>query len=103
VECTADCNDLTQHSITSKCFSEFACDKTLLLEVDNTQCPDKTMPPPPIGGARICECLNSSDSKDCKNCEVDCEADCNDIVGVNGKCFSDLACEKGLLFDGLVN
>jgi len=103
VECTADCNDLTQDSITSKCFSEFACDKTLLLEVDNTQCPVKTMPPPVIGGARICECLNTSESEDCKTCEVDCEADCNDIVGVNGKCFSDLACEKGLLFDGLVN
>jgi len=63
VECHADCNDLTQDSITSKCFSEFACDKTLLLEVDNAHCPDKSMPPPPIGkNSRIRPSFNLLDS-----------------------------------------
>ena len=80
------------------CISELACDRTLLLEVDNTHRPDHSVPPPPppIGFTIqykhwLCECL-FSESRDCKTCEVDCEADCNDLVGESGKCFSDLAC-----------
>jgi len=59
-------------------------------------CEKPTKPACPIGGAKICECLNRSNY--CSDCEVDCLSDCNDLTRVESKCFSKLAC-KPLLFE----
>eukprot|EP00092_Neocalanus_flemingeri_P024909 GFUD01027014.1.p1 GENE.GFUD01027014.1~~GFUD01027014.1.p1 ORF type:complete len:195 (-),score=49.93 GFUD01027014.1:144-728(-) len=60
-----------------------------------------TCPPPP-GGSKICECLEpqgcSGEGEEAK-CEVDCQADCNDLTSENDKCFSFFACLTGLLFE----
>merc|ERR1719318_1439795 len=123
VECQADCNDLKTDG--TKCFSESACNPNLLFEIDNgLECPAPTgsttegavvepedpeegnveepaspkpkCPAEEIGGARICECLVPSPG--CTKCEVDCQADCNDLVKEEGKCFSEYACQD-LLFE----
>ena len=48
-------------------------------------------------GEQICKCITESDS--CTNCEVDCNADCNDLTTDGAKCFSEFACEPSLLFE----
>merc|ERR1719351_518258 len=66
--------------------------------------PPPTEPTPssaPVGGDRICEC-QKPDMCDLPGgrCLVDCRADCNDITGEGGDCYSTLACDKtNLLFE----
>jgi hypothetical protein len=48
-------------------------------------------------GERICKCITESDL--CTTCEVECNADCNDLTTDGAKCFSELACEPTLLFE----
>merc|ERR1719186_2571218 len=59
----------------------------------------KPTSPNPIGGDKICLCVNSSISNSCTKCEVDCMSDCNDLTKEGEKCFSELACQVALLFD----
>ena len=59
----------------------------------------KPTSPNPIGGDKICLCVNSSISNSCTKCEVDCMSDCNDLTKEGEKCFSELACQPALLFD----
>ena len=45
----------------------------------------------------MCKCIAESDS--CTICEVECNADCNDLTTDVAKCFSELACVPSLLFE----
>jgi len=89
VDCLADCNDLVKEE-DGKCSSELATQEDLLFE-----CPKPTCPP---GGDKICLCASKCADEDAE-CEVNCESDCNDIKRKEGKCYSELACLPGLLFE----
>jgi len=123
VGCTVDCHDLSTDG--TKCFSGLACKPDLLFEIDNgLECPapgDAVVEPvdptvvepvvPTVEGpgpvdstvverTKICECVVVSERVACTKCEVDCLADCNDMSREGStKCFSEFACNKGLLFE----
>ena len=112
VGCTADCHDLSTDG--TKCFSGFACNADLLFEIDNgLECPapgdavvgpvETTFVDPAestvVERTKICECVVVSERQACAKCEVDCLADCNDMSREEGKCFSEFACNKDLLFE----
>jgi len=95
VDCNADCNDLTEED--GKCYSELATQEELLLECEDVKptCPPAEAP----GGDKICLCASDCIGDKTGECEVNCEADCNDIAKKEGKCYSNFACLPGLLFE----
>eukprot|EP00092_Neocalanus_flemingeri_P097520 GFUD01124286.1.p1 GENE.GFUD01124286.1~~GFUD01124286.1.p1 ORF type:complete len:150 (+),score=41.68 GFUD01124286.1:604-1053(+) len=92
VDCDSSCEDVQPaEGFTAKegrCISKIAC---LPVPDAPTTCP------PPTGGDKFCECLDSEAPDGA--CEVDCMSDCNDLSRVGGKCFSVFANEDPLLFD----
>ena len=50
-----------------------------------------------ILGEQMCACITERNS--CTRCEVNCNADCNDLTTDGAKCFSELACYPDLLFE----
>ena len=119
-----DCNDLKSQD--GKCYSENACRPSLLFEencrneevvtvlpicqlkkgavvdllFNEENCQREPNDIENVGGSQACQCLVDND--DCNQCEVDCMSDCNDLSIEEGKCFSENACNKQLLFDEIL-
>ena len=53
--------------------------------------------PPLLAGDQACICITASE--DCEICDVECQADCNDLTTDGINCFSELACNPNLLFE----
>ena len=48
-----------------------------------------------LGDYPRCGCSHTSITDNCygSTCKVDCDADCDDMIKDDGKCFSELACD----------
>merc|ERR1712142_843533 len=98
------CKDIKQSKGGNRCQSNLACE------------PSEPAPPKPTDapsvpttdgcssidrGSQICECKDKTPP--CDECEVDRNADCNDLKKCGDKCFSTLACDTRLLFEEELN
>merc|ERR1711903_296812 len=97
------CADARQARGGGRCQSKLACGWTEVTTAGPAVAPGPVVTSPrpkcpPTGGSRICECKVQSECSSYK-CEVDCQSDCNDLSSEGGKCFSEFACQKDLLFE----
>jgi len=66
--------------------------------VSTSVVPEITSAAPPVV---FCECVVASAERDpcLSKCEVNCNADCNDLAEEDGKCYSELATKEELLLE----